>query len=78
MTDVQLSPAAGDAQVVLPVSVTSPAPFVTFSAGIILMELLALEVLHKLGDRGRRHLTTWETVRGRELLSSSENDPDAH
>ncbi|MGW2524199.1 MurR/RpiR family transcriptional regulator [Streptomyces sp. NPDC001617] len=75
VTDEQLSPAVEDAQVVLPVSVTSPAPFVTFSAGIILMELLALEVLHKLGDRGRQHLTTWETVRGRELISSSEDEP---
>jgi DNA-binding MurR/RpiR family transcriptional regulator len=67
VTDVRLSPAASEAHIVLPIEVSAPAPFYTFSAGIILVELMAVAVLEELGDKGRDHLARWETARGREL-----------
>jgi DNA-binding MurR/RpiR family transcriptional regulator len=73
VTDERLSPVASEAQVVLPVNVTAASPFYTFSAGIMLMELLALPVLQILGEKGKKHLAEWETVRGLELLAT-END----
>lgn len=68
VTDVRLSPAATDAHVVLPIEVSAPSPFYTFSAGVMLVELLALTVLQELGEKGREYLAKWESVRSRELV----------
>lgn len=74
ITDERLSPAATDAQVVLPISVSAPTPFYSFAAGILLMELLVYPVLLTLGSKGRDYLEKWDALRSRELVSTSRED----
>ena len=69
VTDERMSPAASKAQVVIPINVSAPSPFYTFSGGTMLMELLVLAVLQELGDKGRDYLARWDATRQRELVT---------
>ncbi|MBC7596422.1 MAG: MurR/RpiR family transcriptional regulator [Kineosporiaceae bacterium] len=69
VTDERMSPAASKAQVVIPINVSAPSPFYTFSGGTMLMELLVLAVLQELGDKGREYLARWDATRQRELVT---------
>jgi DNA-binding MurR/RpiR family transcriptional regulator len=68
LTDEHLSPAAADADVVLPVSVASPSPFDSMTAAVVLAELLVIPVLERLGEGGQRRMSQWEEHRSQELL----------
>ena len=69
VTDERMSPAASEAQVVIPINVNAPSPFYTFSGGTRLVELIVLAVLQELGDKGRDYLARWDTTRQRELVA---------
>lgn len=77
VTDERMSPAASEAQVVIPINVSAPSPFYTFSGGTMLMELIVLAVLRELGEKGRDYLARWDTTRLRELVAKPETD-EAH
>jgi DNA-binding MurR/RpiR family transcriptional regulator len=68
ITDEQLSPAAADADVVLPTAVTSPSPFYSAAAAFMLAELLVVPVMHRLGNAARTRMATWDDHRAHELL----------
>lgn len=76
ITDLRLSPVSAQAQVVLPISVAAPSPFYTFSGGMILVELISLQVLSFLGDKGREHLAQWDALRQRELVATRDDPKD--
>jgi DNA-binding MurR/RpiR family transcriptional regulator len=67
ITDRQLSPAAADAHVVLPVSVDSPSPFDSMVSALVLAELLVIPVLNMVGHTGQERMTEWENLRGPEV-----------
>lgn len=67
-TDSGLSPAATQARAVLPVDVEAPSPFHTFSAGIVLVELIVVAVVHQLGDDAVERMAAWDRFRTRELI----------
>ena len=69
VTDERMSPAASKAQVVIPINVSAPSPFYTFSGGTMLVELFVLAVLQELGDKGREYLARWDATRQRELVT---------
>lgn len=73
ITDETLSPAAADADIVLPISVSAPSPFYSLSTGIMLVELLVVPVFHRLGAKGEERMGKWDSFRSRELLRS---DPE--
>jgi DNA-binding MurR/RpiR family transcriptional regulator len=66
ITDLQLSPAAADATVVLPVAVASPSPFFSVTAGFILTELLVVPVMERLGETAHTRLALWDDGRAHE------------
>jgi DNA-binding MurR/RpiR family transcriptional regulator len=68
VTDERLSPAAADADVVLPASVASSSPFHSMASAFVLAELLVIPVLDRLGAAGRARMSRWEEVRGHEIL----------
>jgi DNA-binding MurR/RpiR family transcriptional regulator len=76
ITDRKLSPAASDADVVLPINVSAPSPFYTLSAGIMLVELLVIPVFHRLGKKGEQRMGTWDAFRSRELLQTEHAAPE--
>jgi DNA-binding MurR/RpiR family transcriptional regulator len=76
ITDRRLSPAAADADVVLPISVSAPSPFYSLSASVMLVELLVVPVFHQLGARGEERMGRWDAFRSRELLQTEHPDID--
>lgn len=76
ITDGKLSPAAADADVVLPISVSAPSPFYSLSAGIMLVELLVIPVFHRLGAKGEERMGKWDAFRSRELLQTEQPPAD--
>jgi DNA-binding MurR/RpiR family transcriptional regulator len=68
ITDEQLSPAAADADIVLPTSVDSPSPFDSLSTAFALAELLVVPVMDRLGESARTRMALWEDGRGDELV----------
>jgi DNA-binding MurR/RpiR family transcriptional regulator len=72
ITDRRLSPAAADADIVLPISVSAPSPFYSLSAGIMLVELLIVPVFHRLGRAGEARMGRWDAFRSRELLQTEQ------
>lgn len=74
VTDPRLSPAARHADVVLPVSVTSPTPFAALTASTLVVELLVGGVQHRLGSAATRRLQAWEEFRRREVVGSGAAD----
>ena len=72
ITDERLSPASAEAKVVLPVNVDAPSPFHSFSAGVMLVELIVVAVVHALGDKAREHAARWDEFRSRELVPKSD------
>jgi DNA-binding MurR/RpiR family transcriptional regulator len=68
ITDVQLSPAAADATVVLPTAVASPSPFFSVTTAFILTELLVVPVVDRLGEAAYTRLAVWDDGRAHELL----------
>ena len=72
ITDQRLSPAAAEADVVLPINVTAPSPFYSLSTGIMLVELLVIPVFHRLGTKGEERMGTWDAFRSRELLQTGQ------
>jgi DNA-binding MurR/RpiR family transcriptional regulator len=59
ITDDGLSPAADDAEVVLPVAVDGT-PFDSFAALLVLIESLVEAVLQRLGNAGLERMKQWE------------------
>jgi DNA-binding MurR/RpiR family transcriptional regulator len=72
ITDRKLSPAAADADVVLPISVSAPSPFYSLSTGVMLVELLVIPVFHRLGKKGEQRMSKWDAFRSRELLQTEQ------
>ncbi len=70
ITDQKLSPAAADADVVLPISVSAPSPFYSLAASIMLVDLLVVPVFHRLGAKGEERMGRWDAFRSRELLQT--------
>ncbi|MDT4950179.1 MAG: hypothetical protein QOJ37_2774 [Pseudonocardiales bacterium] len=68
VTDEQLSPAAADADVVLPTAVASPSPFYSVTAAFMLAELLVVPVMERLGDAAQTRMAIWDDGRAHELL----------
>jgi DNA-binding MurR/RpiR family transcriptional regulator len=68
VTDEHLSPIAAKATVVLPVSVSSPSPFDSMAAALVLAELLVIPVLDRLGEAGKARMSKWEDHRSQELV----------
>jgi DNA-binding MurR/RpiR family transcriptional regulator len=68
VTDGHLSPAAADAEVVLPVSVESPSPFDSMAAALVLTELLVIPVLERIGAPGHARMAAWEEHRSGDVL----------
>lgn len=75
ITDQGLSPAAADADIVLPISVSAPSPFYSLSAGVMLVELLVVPVFHRLGAKGEDRMRAWDAFRSRELLQHEPYEP---
>ncbi|GGJ16582.1 hypothetical protein GCM10010121_029140 [Streptomyces brasiliensis] len=57
------------------VNVASPSPFYSFSAGIMLVELLVVPVLHTMGDKARQYMARWDDFRSRELIADDRRTP---
>ncbi len=76
ITDERLSPAAIEAQVVLPINVSALSPFYTLAGGIMLVELLMVPVLQGLGEKGRERMAKWDALRSRELVATPDQDAD--
>jgi DNA-binding MurR/RpiR family transcriptional regulator len=68
ITDEQLSPAAADADVVLPTAVASPSPFYSVAAAFMLAELLVVPVMDRLGEAAHTRMAIWDDGRADELL----------
>lgn len=67
ITDERMSPAARLADAVLPVTTDAPAPFYSFTAGVLLAELLLVPVAERLGDAAEQRMTRWDALRGDEF-----------
>ncbi|MEO6826555.1 MAG: MurR/RpiR family transcriptional regulator [Microbacteriaceae bacterium] len=67
ITDQRLSPAAADADIVLPISIAAPSPFYSLCAGVMLVELLVVPVFHRLGQKAEARMEKWDALRSAEL-----------
>lgn len=67
VTDLELSPAVAHADIVLPVSTTSPSLFPSLTGASLLLDQVILAVTEALGDRAIRRMRRWEAYRRHEL-----------
>lgn len=68
ITDEQLSPAAADADVVLPTTIAAPSVFNSMITAFLLAELLVVPVLERLGEAAQTRLAAWDAGRAHELV----------
>lgn len=68
VTDEQLSPAAVDASLVLPVRTRSSSPFGSLVAATILTELVVPLVLERLGPPARQRYREWDEHHGQTVI----------